>query len=50
MTNKAVMLMAFVVSATLSGCGGNSKLEQIEQGARDVERHAQTIEDEAKPN
>ena len=36
------------VASVLTGCDANSKLQQIEQGTEDVQRHSQAIQDEAQ--
>lgn len=47
MLDNSRLLLALIVSTAFVGCTGG-KLEQIEQGAENVERHSQTINDEAQ--
>jgi hypothetical protein len=49
MITRPALLLMLIVSVIFVGYGGANKLEQIEQGARDVERHARTIQDGSEP-
>ena len=42
------LIVLAIALSSISGCG-NGKLQQIEDGARNVEHHAQTIEKESNP-
>lgn len=41
-------LTILALACALTACGANGRLEQIEQGAEDVQQHSQAIQDEAR--